>query len=136
LAPPADPFTDTTGAFANVNQSGPVFLLAGSPSGSNSRSFNVPANTFLLVPLLVGEYSQLELGFDKTEAQIKQAAKNQADQIDSLHATFDGTTIPQATLFTHREVSPDFNFVAVANNQVGIFAVGNSGIAVADGYFL
>ena len=39
-------------------------------------------------------------------------------------------------LFTHRETSPDFGFIAVANNQVGIFAAGDSGIAVADGYFL
>lgn len=136
LAPPGDPFTDTTGEFANVNQSGPVFFLAGSPGGSRSRHFQVPANTYLLVPLLVGEYSQLELGFDKTAAQIRQAAQQQANQIDSLHATLDGTPISQATLVTHREVSPDFNFVAVANNQVGIVAQGPSGIAVADGYFL
>jgi hypothetical protein len=135
LAPPGDPFTDTTGAFANKNQSGPVFFLAGSPIGNNSRHFNVPASTYLLVPLLVGEWSQLELGFNQTAAQIRQAAQQQANQIDSLHATFDGATIPQATLFTHREASPDFSFVAVANNNFGIPA-GNSGIAVADGYFL
>lgn len=135
LAPPNDPFTDTTGASAGRNQSGPVFFLAGS-TGSGIRHFTVPANTYLLVPLFVGELSQLELSFSYTEAQVKQAAKQQADQINSLHATLDGTTIAQATLFTHREVSPAFSFVAVANNQVGIFAVGNSGIAIADGYFL
>lgn len=136
LAPPGDPFTDTTGNSANKNQSGPVFFLAGSPGGSFSRSFSVPSNTYLLVPLLVGEYSQLELGSGETEAQIKQAAKSQADQIDSLHAILDGVPISSALLFGHREVSPDFSFTAAANNQVGIFAVGNSGIAVADGYFL
>jgi hypothetical protein len=136
LAPPGDPFTDTTGAFANVNQSGPVFFMAGSPGGVNRRNFDVPANTYLLVPLLVGELSQLELGFTQTAAQIRQAAQQQANNIDSLHAAFDGIPISQAALFTHREVSPDFDFVAVANNQVGIFAVGELGIAVADGYFL
>ena len=114
----------------------PVFLLAGSPNGSRSRHFEVPANTYLLVPLLVSEWSQLELGFNQTAAQIRLAAQQQANQINSLHATLDGTVISQATLFTHLEVSPDFNFVAVANNQVGINAVGPSGIAVADGYFL
>ncbi len=136
LAPPGDPFTDTTGAFANKNQSGPVFYLAGNTGGSSSRNYTVPGNTYLLVPLLVGEYSQLELGLGQTEAQIKQAAKNQADQIDSLHATLDGVPISSAVLFTHREVSPDFSFTSVVNNQVGIGAAGNSGIAVADGYFL
>jgi hypothetical protein len=136
LAPPGDPFSDTTGQFANVNQSGPVFFLAGSPDGSMSRQFRVPANTYVLVPLRVGEWSQLELGFDKTAAQIRQSAQQQADQINSLHAILDGVPISQTTLFTHRETSPDFNFNAVFNNQVGIFAVGYSGIAVADGYFL
>lgn len=135
LAPPGDPFTDTTGEFANANPSGPVFFLAGSPGGSRSRNFTVPANTYLLVPLLAGEWSQLELGFDKTAAYIRQAAQQQADQFDSLHATLDGVAIPQTTLFTHRESSPDFNFVAVASNSVNVPA-GNSGIAVADGYFL
>ena len=136
LAPPGDPFTDTTGQFAGVNQSGPVFFLAGIPGGTGSRRFQVPTNTYVLLPLRVGEWSQLELGFDKTAAEIRQAAQQQANQIDSLHATLDGANISQAILFTHREVSPDFNFVAAANNQVGISATGDSGIAVADGYFL
>jgi hypothetical protein len=136
LAPPGDPFTDTTGQFANVNQSGPVFFSAGSPGGSRSRHFRVPADTYVLVPLLVGEYSQLELGFGNTADQVRQAAQQQANQIDSLHAILDGVPISQTVLFTHRETSPDFNFYAVYNNQVGINASGNSGIAVADGYFL
>ena len=136
LAPPGDPFTDSSGQFANVNQSGPVFFLAGSPGGDNSRRFEVPTNTYVLVPLRVGEWSQLELGFDKTALQIRQAAQQQANQIDGLQATLDGTAISEAVLFTHREESPDFNFVAVANNQIGINGVGDSGIAVADGFFL
>jgi hypothetical protein len=135
LAPPGDPFTDPTGEYASVNQSGAVFFLAGSPGGSRSRSFTIPSNTYVLMPLLVGEVSQLEIGFDKTEADVTQAAKNQADLIDSLHATFDGTAIDQGTLFTHREVSPAFGFFAVAGNLVNVPA-GASGIAVADGYFL
>ena len=135
LAPPGDPFTDQTGAAANKNQAGPVFYLAGSENTS-SRMFTMPADKFVLVPLVAGELSQLELGFGKTEAQIKAAAKSQMDQINSLHATLDGITISSAVLFGHREVSPDFTFVAVAGNQVGISGSGNSGIAVADGYFL
>jgi hypothetical protein len=136
LAAPGDPFTDTTGQFANVNQSGPVFFLAGSPGGSNSRHFKIPGNTYLMVPLLVGEQSQLELGLDQTATQVRQAAQQQANQIDALHASLDGVTIAQTSLFAHRETSPDFSFTAVFNNKVGINAVGFSGVAVADGYFL
>ncbi len=135
LAPPGDPFTDTSGAFANVNQSGPVFFLAGSPGGTRSRQFAVPADAYVLVPLLAGEWSQLELGFDKTADYIRQAAQQQADQINSLHATLDGAVISQATLVTHREASPDFSFMAVVGNSVNV-PPGDSGIAVADGYFL
>lgn len=135
LAPPGDPFTDYSGAYAGVNQSGPVFFLAGSPGGNRSRWFEVPTNTYVLVPLLTGELSQLELGFDKSAAEIRQAALEQANLIDSLHATLDGVTIPQATLFGHREASPDFNFDAVAYNQLGV-PPGGAGIAVADGFFL
>ncbi|MCW5551687.1 MAG: immunoglobulin domain-containing protein [Verrucomicrobiae bacterium] len=135
LSPPGDPFTDTTGEFAGVNQSGPVFFLAGSPDGSRGRQFQVPSDKYILVPLLAGEWSQLELGFDKSAAEIRQAAQQQADQINSLHATLDGAVISQATLFTHREASPDFSFVAAAGNSVNV-PPGDSGVAVADGYFL
>jgi hypothetical protein len=55
------PLTDTTGAFANVDQSGPqsgpVFFVAGLAGDLASkgipvtREFNVPANTPLLIPL-------------------------------------------------------------------------------------
>jgi hypothetical protein len=135
LAPPGDPFTDPSGQYANVNQLGPVFLLAGSANGSRIRRFHVPANTYVLVPLLTGEWSQLELGFDKTAADIRQSAQLQADVFDSLHASFDGVPISQTNLFTHRETSPDFSFVAVSGNLQGV-PPGYSGIAVADGYFL
>ena len=114
------PFTDTTGEFANVKQSGPVFFLAGSPTGSRSPPNLVPANAYVLVPLLAGEWSQLELGFNQTAAQIRQAAQQQADQFNSLHATLDGTTIAPATLFTHRQASPNFSFVSVSGNSVNV----------------
>lgn len=135
FGPSANPFYDSHGGFANLNQSGPVFFLAGSPGGNNSRHFEVPSDTYILMPLLVGEQSQLELGFDKSAAEVRQAAKQQADLIDSLHATLDGVPIPQTTLFAHREASPDFNFVATWGNALGVPG-GSSGTAVADGYFL
>lgn len=135
LAPPGDPFTDTSGHYANVNQSGPVFLLAGSNGGTMTRRFHVPVDTYILMPFLVGVSSQLQVGFDKTETQIRQAVQQLTDPIDSLHASFDGVSISQTDLFTHREISPDFSFVAVSGNQMGV-PPGNSGIAVANGYFL
>jgi hypothetical protein len=130
---PDDPFTDATGANANLGQSGPVFFIAGNVGQFTERNFTVPVGVYLLLPLLSGELSQLEIGFDKTADQVRQAAKDQADLIDALHATINGVDVPD--LFGHREVSPDFQFTAVAGNAIGVPA-GDSGIAVADGYFL
>jgi hypothetical protein len=57
---------------------------------------------------------------------------SQADLIDELHASIDG--LPGPNLFAHRGVSPDFMFVAAPNNALGL-SPGDSGIAVADGYW-
>ena len=130
---PDDPFSDADGAKANLNQSGPVFFLAGNAGGSSTRSFTVPAGKHLLVPLLVAELSQLEVGFGKTPAEVRQASKDQTDSIDSLKAVINGQTVPD--LFGHREVSPDFSFTAAQGNPIGVPA-GASGVAVADGFWL
>jgi hypothetical protein len=47
-----NPLLDQTGAFANVNNNGPVFFIAGDFGGDVERSFTVPAGKPLLVPLL------------------------------------------------------------------------------------
>lgn len=45
----ANPLLDTTGAFANQNNNGPVFFIAGN---SATRTFNVPAGRPILLPLI------------------------------------------------------------------------------------
>lgn len=54
---PKDAFTDTTGEFASIGQSGPVFFLAGANTSDSraTRTVNVPANAYLLVPLVNNE---------------------------------------------------------------------------------
>jgi hypothetical protein len=133
-----NPFTDTTGAHAGLNQSGPVFYLAGTTGGSETRSFSVPAGLHILVPLLVAEIAERELDPDPalpnpTPAEIRTEVNDLADLIDELHATIDGVPVPD--LFSHREDSPDFSMNAAPNNIVGL-PVGDSGVAVADGYWL
>lgn len=48
----SSPMLDTTGAFAGVDNDRAVYFIAGSFSGDVTRSFNVPAGTPLLVPVL------------------------------------------------------------------------------------
>src|SRR3954470_4456879 len=47
-----NPLLDTTGHFANVNNNGPVFFIAGSQGGAVTRSFSVPAGKPVLFPLI------------------------------------------------------------------------------------
>jgi hypothetical protein len=130
-----DPFTDT--ASPSANQSGPVFFLAGNAGGTSERTFSVPAGKWIMVPLLVAELSQAELGdFNLTAAQVANTVKTEiTDKVDSLHARINGVNLPQSLLFNSRLVSPAFHFNAAPGN---LFAsiVGDSGIAVADGYWL
>lgn len=131
---PNDPFNDPTGALANMNQTAPVFFVAGTTGGFSDRSFTVPAGHYLLIPLLVAEFSQLELGdFSLSEAQIRAEVNGLVDLIDELHASIDGVDVPD--LFSHRSESAAFEYEAAPNNIIGV-PPGNSGIAVAGGYWL
>jgi hypothetical protein len=48
----ANPAADPTGAFANNNNDGPVFFIAGTNGGPATRRFEVPEDTPLLIPML------------------------------------------------------------------------------------
>src|SRR5689334_9659060 len=48
----SDPTTDPDGRFANVNNMGSMFFIAGTPGGSAERSFSVPAGKPLLIPMV------------------------------------------------------------------------------------
>jgi hypothetical protein len=130
---PHDPFTDATGANANLGQSGEVFFIAGTAGGNAERTFTVPTGRFILIPLVNAELAQVDEPPGTSAAQVRHDVTAIADQIDQLHATIDGVTVPD--LFSHREISPDFTAVIAANNAFGEPA-GPSGIAVADGYWL
>jgi hypothetical protein len=133
----SDPFTDTTGASATLNQSGPVFFVGGQGNGANgpvSRSFTVPGGKFLLVPLvnvLVAAGPDPNCSSTKEEAEkyVTQAAK-----LDQLFATLDGQAIPN--LASHREASPTNFTITFADKNVTGLGPGTFNDANADGYWL
>lgn len=49
---PNNPIADTTGAFAGINNGGPVFFIAGTTGNEAIRSFNVPLGKPIFFPLL------------------------------------------------------------------------------------
>jgi len=102
---PNDAFTDPNGSRAWVGQSGsPVFFAAGiagtMANTSQFRSFSVPANSYVLVPLINAFCSDPPDG-----PNLSGCLANYKALFDSLNASIDGTPIAEATLFGHWEES-------------------------------
>lgn len=102
--------TDDTGAFQNTNQTADVFFIAGNSGGETSRSFTVPNDKPLLLPLINLSYWRTpEPGEDEDPTTPRDAALVQADveglisEVDELSFSLDGVSIAQDTLFMHRE---------------------------------
>lgn len=100
--------TDTTGAFANVNNDGPVFFIPGAfpPFGPATieRTFTVEEGTPLLVPAL--NYLWLATGPD-AEADADAAVDGWKDSVTGFFAEIDGR--PVQDLAAHLEVSDYFS---------------------------
>ncbi|MCP5249290.1 MAG: PEP-CTERM sorting domain-containing protein [Candidatus Accumulibacter sp.] len=129
-----NPFTDGSQAAASNGQSGPVFFLAGTTGGTATRSFSVPGDKYLLVPMINLELSDLE---DPTAsaADLRAMATDIIDMADSLTGKVDGSDLA-ADLFLYREPTPGtFSFVAAAGNAFGVIP-GTANVAVGDGYYL
>jgi hypothetical protein len=98
-----NPLTDPTGAFANVNNNGPVFFVAGTTglSGPVTRSFGAPAGKPLLVPMI---------NFSDTEpAEIDPPTATLADRENAANVVVDGWL---------NAVDPDSLFASIDGNPV------------------
>jgi hypothetical protein len=127
-----NPLFDTTGEFATLNQSGPVFHIAGSFGGTTVRSFDVPANVHLLIPLANVVLWAPDDGPD--EAAIRAGVNAIADTFTSLFFELDGVSL--ADPFAHREESPAFTlFDGQLLADLGI-PPGDRFPAVSDGYWV
>ncbi len=136
-----NPVLDTTGANANVGQSGPVFYLAGSFGGPVTRTqVHVPAKTNILIPLANTTWIQLPTDPPMTIAERRQASAALIDTATDLFATIDGQ--PVQNLFAHREVDPFVNGYSITMPDDNVFggppAVpgGTYTGCTADGYYL
>lgn len=95
------PLADTSGAFAGVNNGGPVFFIAGSfGSAPMTRAFNVPEGRPVLVPMINffdTEPSILDngaaLGDRQNAANVVVGNWLSAVIADSLFASIDGTAV-------------------------------------------
>lgn len=130
-----NPIADTTGAFADVDNSGPVFFVAGSDgsAGPVTRSFDVPAGRPLLVPLINffdTEPSILDGGAPLADRQYAAnvVVDNWVDAVDtgSLFASIDGTAVPD--LAQHLQVTGLFSMGPTRAGSV----IESYGVSVGD----
>ncbi|WP_239380614.1 hypothetical protein [Frankia sp. CIT1] len=130
---PDSPLNDPTGENCAVNQSGPVWFLAGTP-GTSSPSCTVPAGKAILFPVITAECSSVEKN-GTTEAELRACAANYINHATALHASVDGTPIdlgPAGSRF--RFQSPFFRICFVPDNP--IYPDGGKGRSVSDGVWV
>jgi hypothetical protein len=148
---PIHPFWDTTGAYCDVDQSGPVWFLAG---GSATRTCTVPARKMILFPLynLENDYPCPDPNFHPGPGQSLEqfltigygdiwGARQYVDHITALSASLDGIPVKDLTLPSehpkYRATSPLFVFHGDRSLRVPLDpCIGPLRMAVSDGYWI
>jgi hypothetical protein len=133
LMPEADnPSIDDTGKNCAINQTGPVWFLAGTFGGAVTRECTIPSDKGILVPLVnVACDSATEPSLD-TEAELRSCAKADQDTVIAKEITVDGVNI--GNLDSYRFQSPLFNLTLPENNIAGVAP--QTAKAVSDGYWI
>ena len=136
VSDPGSPVSDSTGAYCDVNQSGPVWFLAGNTGGTSRRTCSVPAGKAILFPIINAECSTLE-GDGSTEPELAGCAKDLMDHVTRTSASIDGTSVKLGKVSDgrFRFVSPLFTLTFAPNNAFGVDPSGTTQ-AVADGFWV
>jgi len=125
--PGADPMTDTTGAYSSLGDRGTVFYLAGTVSGSATRTATVKQGQTIFIPL-AGAVSPIPL-FGNNEAEVRADAAATLGTPSNLVLTIDGVMatlpagFPSLTSF-HQSTPPGtFTWVVPQNNIYSSFGL-------------
>jgi hypothetical protein len=128
-----NPIVDETGRYANMNQSGPVWFLAGTP-GENKipvRKCVVPLGKAILFPVINYEINQLEDPDLRTEDALIKNVVDDINDIINKEAIVDGIRIPTYRVQSSPKV---FSLTICEDNWLGV----SPGLikAAADGYWV
>jgi hypothetical protein len=149
LSIPADinPVADTTGEFAAVGQSGPVWFLAGTFGGEANRTVTVPAGKGLFFPIYNQVWVNLpELGDNpwspEQEAFARDLVASLVDSATALSAAIDGRAVENITAY--RSPTPEGGAYMVDFPEGDVWGLttvyglppGSYGPSVSDGYYL
>lgn len=132
-----DPNADCT-----VNQSGPVWFLAGAPSSDGQPvrlSCNLPAGKAIFVPVINAEWSTNEGGCGNTYQSLLACAAAFMDLVSQRSFSIDGVRVdlgpnPQnQSRFRVQSPPPPFTINAIVGNS---FVPAGTGQSVADGFYV
>lgn len=128
-----NPVVDNTGKYGGVNQTGPVWFLAGT-LGENKmpiRKSVIPFGKAILFPVINYEINQFEDPKLRTELAMVKHVVDDINDIVNKEAIVDGKNIPTYRMQSSPKV---FNLDVCEDNWLGI----SSGLikAAADGYWV
>lgn len=134
LSSPKDqnPITDTNGQHASINQSGPVWFLAGTFGGLLERTCEIPAGKAIFFPISCNETSFAECPNFTAEDELREFAKKDIDQVKTIMATINGERLPDSDI--RRLQCASFELTLPQENVVG----GSPGktVSASDGYWV
>lgn len=128
------PLLDITGESCDIDQSGPVWFLAGTAGGSATRTCTIPKGKTILFPIINAATWIPTDG--STKEEIKQAAKSLMDHVTIVEATVDGVEL-QNLKDDYRFQSTFFKFTGPDDPAETIFP-GQNGthVAIANGFWV
>lgn len=131
IAETENPLVDGTGRNCAINQTGPVWFLAGTLKGPALRSCAIPANKAILFPVINVEASVAERD-GTTEEELAACVKFEMDQITDMRAMVSGTNVNDVKQY--RIQSLLFNVTLPADNILGLPAQTTK--MMSEGYWL
>ncbi len=138
-----NPMVDTTGANAGLNQSGPVWFLAGTAGGDPvERDITIPVGKAILIPIVnyLNDFPCPDPNFKPPEGQTLQEFLQAGTawylaHVKELKVTLDGVDLKD--LMNYRFTSDLFLFTAdVSLQQLDPCVTGQEQPGVADGYWV
>jgi hypothetical protein len=148
--PPEDnPLVDETGENCDVDQSGPIWYLAGTTGGSAERECTIPEGKDILFPIVnvfCSEVTDEEfikqiintMEEDIPPSQLKRGligcAEFFMDQVDILEVTIDGEEV--ANLEDFRVQSPIFKIAYPEDNVYGVETTTEPQKSLSDGFWI
>jgi hypothetical protein len=129
---PLNPTIDDTGRNCANNQTGPVWLLAGTNGGTVTRECTIPSDKGILIPIINVECDTATDPALHTEAELRACAKADQDTVIGKEITIDGLNV--GNLDSYRFQSPLFNLTFPQNNIAGVAPQTTK--AVSDGFWI